>query len=100
VHMILSPMEFAAVGVLAFVTPPEFAASRSIWGYPSLGSAFWPLATPGLPACLGMLEAESVPTPVPLWSYLLSNFEIWSNRFSNRFTISASEGPSRPVIRA
>ena len=98
--MILSPMELAAVGVMALVRPPEFAASRSIWGYPSLGSAFWPLATPGFPACLGLLEVETVLTPVPLRLYLLSNFEIWSNRFSNRFTISASEGPSRPVIRA
>ena len=98
--MMLSPMELAAEGVLAFVRPPEIEASRSIWGYPSLGSAFWPLATPGLLTDLGLLEVETEPTPVPLRLYLLSNFEIWSNRFSKRFTISASEGPSRPVMRA
>jgi len=75
--MILSPRELAAVGVLAFVRLLEFEASRSTWGYPFLGSAFWSLATPGLLACLDCdLLAGSLPTPVPLRLYLLSYFEI------------------------
>lgn len=93
--MTFSPRELAAEGLLAFVRPPAFEAASAAAGKPSLGFAVFTLPpAPGLAS--RSAEGETL---TPLRLYLLSNW-VEFTRFCNRFSSSASEGPSRPVISA